>query len=99
MERCPQCRARLKGKTVCGRCETDLDIVQTVEATADILARKAVKSLLADDFPAAAKLAATAWKLQASPFHRALAGFIEKKYQDDLSDHARQSDHVEELIF
>jgi hypothetical protein len=78
MERCPQCRARLKGRTVCGRCETDLGSVVAIEATAEILARRAVQALLAGDVPTAARQAVMARDLQATPFHRALAGFIEK---------------------
>lgn len=77
MERCPQCRARLKGRTVCGRCEADLSILQTIEATAEILARRAAKALLAGDLPAATRQATAARDLQATLFHRALAGFIE----------------------
>lgn len=77
MERCPQCRARLKGRTVCGRCEADLSILQTIEATAEILARRAAKALLAGDLAAATRQAAAARDLQATPFHRALVRFLE----------------------
>ena len=85
MERCPQCRARLKGRTVCGRCEADLSRLLAIEATADILARRAVQALLAGHVPAAARQAVMARDLQATPFHRALAGFIEKIGERDLS--------------
>jgi hypothetical protein len=78
MERCPQCRARLKGTTVCGRCEADLSSLLAIEATADILARRAVQALLAGDVPDAAQQAVMARDLQATPFHRALVGFVEK---------------------
>jgi hypothetical protein len=78
MERCPQCRARLKGRTVCGRCEADLGSLLAIEATAVILARRAVQALLADDIPVAARQAVMARDLQATSFHRALVGFIEK---------------------
>lgn len=76
MERCPQCRARLKGRTICGRCEADLVLLQKIEETADILARRSAKALLAGDFPAAAGHAVAARNLHATPFHRALAGFL-----------------------
>ncbi len=75
MERCPLCRARLKGRAVCGRCEADLSTLQTI-ATADILARRAVKALVEGDASAAANQAAAARDLEATPFHRALAGFL-----------------------
>lgn len=78
MERCPLCRARLKGRTVCGRCEADLRILQTIEATADILARRAVKALVEGDVAAAASQAAAARDLHATPFHHALTGFLGK---------------------
>lgn len=78
MERCPQCRARLKGRTVCGRCEADLSSLLAIEATADIMARRAVQALLAGHVPIAARQAAVARDLQATPFHCALAGFIKK---------------------
>lgn len=76
MERCPLCRARLKGRTVCGRCEADLSTLQKIEATAEVLARRAVKALVAGDASAAANQAAAARDLDATPFHRALAGFL-----------------------
>ncbi len=76
MARCPLCRARLKGQSVCGRCDADLSILQTIEETADILARRAVKALVAGDVSAAASQAAAARELHATPFHHALAGFV-----------------------
>ena len=78
MERCPLCRARLKGFTVCGRCEADLGILQKIEGIADILARRAVKALLAGEVQIAQRQASAARDLQATPFHRALAGFLGK---------------------
>lgn len=78
MERCPQCRARLKGRAVCGRCEADLSSLLAIEATADIMARRAVQDLLAGHVAAAARQAVVARDLRATPFHCALAGFIEK---------------------
>ena len=78
MEPCPQCRARLKGGTVSGCCEADLSILQTIEETADILARWAVKALVTGDVPAAARQADAARELYATPFHCAFAGFLEK---------------------
>lgn len=77
MERCPQCRARLKGRTICGRCEADLTLLLKIEATADILARRSVKALLAGDVDAAVRQAAAARDLHATPFHIALSGFLE----------------------
>lgn len=78
MERCPQCRARLKGRSVCGRCEADLSILYTIESAADSFSRLAVKELLSGDLQAAEKQATAARELHATHFHRALAGFLEK---------------------
>jgi len=77
MERCPQCRARLKGRTICPRCETDLGLLYDIESAADICSRLAVKQLAAGDIEAAAKQAAAARDLHATDFHRALAGFVQ----------------------
>ncbi|GAB6192920.1 hypothetical protein [Desulfocastanea catecholica] len=77
MERCPQCRARLKGRTICPRCETDLSLLYAIESAADISSRLAVKQLLAGDIEAAAKQAAAAKDLHATDFYQALAGFVQ----------------------
>jgi Zn-finger nucleic acid-binding protein len=77
MERCPQCRARLKGRTICPRCETDLSLLHAIESAADICSRLAVKRLAAGDIEAAATQAAAARDLHATEFHRAVAGFVQ----------------------
>lgn len=77
MERCPQCRARLKGRTICPRCETELSLLYAIESAADICSRLAVKQLSAGDVEAAAKQAAVAKDLHATDFHRSLAGFLQ----------------------
>jgi hypothetical protein len=77
MERCPECRARLKGRVACGRCEADLGMVYTIESQADILSRRALKALLVGDLQKATMQAVDARQLHATPFHRALAGFLE----------------------
>ena len=78
MERCPLCKARLRDKTICNRCEADLSLLQAIESQAEHLAQRAVHSLLAGKTPAAIRQAAAARDLHATPFHQALAGFIEK---------------------
>lgn len=78
MERCPLCRARLKGQFVCGRCQSDLRLPLEIESQAQILSRRAVKALLAGEMQAAGEQAAAAERLHATPFHRALAGFIKE---------------------
>lgn len=78
MERCPECRARLKGRSICGRCEADLSLLRTIEDAAAILARRAVQAFAAGDVSVAAQQAKVARELHATPFHLALAGFIDK---------------------
>ena len=77
MERCPQCRARLKGRTICERCGIDLGLVLGIEAGAERLARQAVHSLATGDLQVAAEQAVSARDLHATLFHRVLSGFIE----------------------
>lgn len=83
MERCSQCRARLKGRTICPRCETDLSLLYDIESAADICSRLAVKKLAAGDIEAAATQAAVARDLHATEFHRALAGFLQTMHNSE----------------
>lgn len=77
MERCPLCKARLRDRTICNRCEADLGPLRAIEARAEQLAGRAVRSLLAGETAASLKQAAAARDLHATTFHQALAGFIE----------------------
>jgi hypothetical protein len=77
MERCPLCKARLRAKTICNRCEADLGLLQAIESEAEQLAERAVHNLLAGEMEAASLQAAAARDLHATPFHHALSGFIE----------------------
>jgi hypothetical protein len=49
MERCPLCKARLRDRTICNRCEADLGPLRAIEARAEQLAGRAVRSLLAGE--------------------------------------------------
>ena len=75
MERCPNCRARLKGDSVCHRCGCDLTDVLRIEARAQALERLAVQCL-AWDLKAATDLVERSLKLQRRPLALALRGFI-----------------------
>ena len=77
MERCPLCKARLRGKAICNRCEADLCLLQAIEAGAEHLAERAVRSLLAGETEAARRQATAARDLHTTTFHHALVGFIE----------------------
>ena len=78
MERCPQCRARLKGQMICGRCGVDLGLVLTVEQQAKNMARLSVQALNGGDVARAAALADKACRRHASAFHVALREFVRK---------------------
>ena len=86
MERCPQCRARLKDDALCPRCGADLILVCALENEARQLARRAVRSLLAGDMASPARLATAARRLHATPFHRALEGFIQANKKNTSGD-------------
>lgn len=79
MERCPLCKARLRGKTTCNRCEADLSLLLAIESEAEQQAERAVHSLLTGEIEAASRQAAAARNRHATTFHHALSGFIEKK--------------------
>lgn len=76
MERCPLCKARLRDKTICNRCEADLGLLQTIEFQAERLALRAVNKLLAGEMASARRQADAACNLHTTPFHHALTGFI-----------------------
>lgn len=78
MERCPLCRARLRGQSVCGRCQSELRLLLEIESQAQILSRLAVQAFLAGEIQTAGEQAAAAERLHATSFHRALAGFIKE---------------------
>lgn len=77
MERCPLCKARLRTKTTCNRCEADLNLVLAIESEAKQQAVRAVHNLLVGNLEATSSLAASACDLHTTPFHHALSGFIE----------------------
>ena len=66
MERCPVCRARVKGEAVCYRCSADLSALLAIEAEAAAWEREAVALLAADEWIAARQAADRALALQYS---------------------------------
>ncbi len=81
MERCPVCRARVAGKSVCRRCKSDLAGLLRLEAQADYYLQWAVCALARREIQKAGELCRYAAHLQNTPLTAALAGFI-----DSLSD-------------
>jgi hypothetical protein len=84
MERCPLCKARLRGRTNCNRCEADLSLLEAIESEADQLAVQSVHSLLEGEKEVASRQASAARDLHATTFHQALSGFIEKIAGDEF---------------
>ncbi len=56
MERCPTCRARLKGATCCPRCQTDLNQVLKIGERAELLCQHAIQKLKDNDIKLAISL-------------------------------------------
>lgn len=72
MDRCPICRATLKGATTCRRCRADLRQVQAVAGQASALAGAAMLALAQGDTASARLSLARARQLHASPAVQAL---------------------------
>ena len=75
MERCPACRARLKGVAICGRCGCDLTIPMHIESKAKLLEQKAVAALSRGELAEARADLERARQLQASPMQQVLLRF------------------------
>jgi len=86
MERCPLCNARLRAKNICNRCEADLSLLLAIESEAEQLTARAVRNMLAGEMKAASSQASVACNLNATPFHRALTGFIDTIVLDSEPD-------------
>jgi hypothetical protein len=72
MERCPICRARLKGAETCRRCRAELQSIKRVERQGQVLVDAAIHSLSLDDVITANRLLRRALVLHAAPEVRAL---------------------------
>ncbi len=82
MERCPQCRGRIKD-TVCARCGVELDQVLDIEHQAEVLVQNCIHNLLMSRNDKALALAIQAAKLRNTLFNQAIVDFI--KRQGDVS--------------
>ena len=79
MERCPACRARLKGAAVCGRCGCDLTIPLLIERQAKLLEQSAVAALSRDELATARSALDHARHLKASLLQDVLFRFLEQR--------------------
>ena len=67
MERCPTCRARVLGKSICHRCETDLQQILALETQALHYQRLSAAALCVGKFEEAFTYALSACNLHRSP--------------------------------
>ena len=72
MERCPLCRAELRGADTCRRCRAELRTAQRVERDGQVLVGAAIYHLALDDAKVAEHLLRRALTLHATPEVRAL---------------------------
>jgi len=80
MERCPNCRARLKDAWRCPRCGTDLSLPLKIERRVRSLEKKAVIRLVSGDLAQAERVLDEALGLKPSPLARALLRFVRENY-------------------
>ncbi|MFV0277529.1 MAG: hypothetical protein ACK5HY_10145 [Parahaliea sp.] len=79
MERCPACRARLKGGTVCGRCACDLTMPLRIERQATLLEQSAVAAISRKEWAAARSALDRARHLKTSLLQEVLFRFLEQR--------------------
>lgn len=83
MQRCPVCRARLRGAPICPRCEADLGRAQQAEQAARRRERQALEALLAGQPQTAAAALAQAKALHRRPMPALLAALIDPPRQTE----------------
>jgi tRNA(Ile2) C34 agmatinyltransferase TiaS len=76
MERCPICRARLKGEWRCPRCGADLSLPLKIEQRAQSLEQDAVMRLAKGEMEQAHQVLNKALRLKPSPLIRVLLRFV-----------------------
>jgi len=78
MERCPLCRARLRGQTLCPRCGADLHLAQCAATAAQTLTLQAMHAMTRDDWKGAAQALEQALALEHSKLRRHLRNLAEQ---------------------
>jgi hypothetical protein len=79
MQRCPICRARLNGQSLCPRCGSDLSLPLKIQQRVQRLERDAVKRIAADEPARAEALLVEALRLQPTALARVLLGFVREQ--------------------
>ena len=76
MERCPICRARLKGEWLCPRCGSDLSLPLKIEQRVRLLEQDAVTRVAKGEMEQAEQVMDKALRMKSTPLLRALLGFV-----------------------
>ena len=76
MERCPICRARLRGESLCPRCGSDLSLPLRITQQVQRLERNAVMQMAAGEMEQAENLLGEALKSKPTLFGRVLLKFM-----------------------
>lgn len=77
MRRCPVCRARNKGESVCRRCRSDLADIIAIDRQADLAMTQAVKYLQDGNISQAKHLCIYACRMKQTEFGEAFSGFLD----------------------
>lgn len=77
MRRCPVCRARNKGKSVCRRCDSDLTDIINIEAQAEFAMTMAVRYLREGNLRRAQSSCTYACRLKRTEFGDRFSGFLD----------------------
>jgi hypothetical protein len=78
MERCPVCRARLRGEWLCPRCGSDLSLPVKIAQRVRQLEQRAVMRLAVGDKERAEAALLEASRLQSTQLARALLRFLQE---------------------
>ncbi len=104
MERCPSCRARLKGAALCPRCGADLDLLVRVENQVKLWMHDAITSFQSGDRDNALDCLRKIDALDSSPATKRVSGFLQDKLKRPLvrsiggrTNHA-QDDELRKII-
>lgn len=76
MERCPVCRARLKGEWLCPRCGSDWSLSLKIEQQVRLLEQNAVMRVAKGEMEQAEQVLDKALRLKTSPLVRVLLRLV-----------------------
>lgn len=77
MKRCPVCRAKNKGESVCRRCRSDLTNIITVENQAEFAMTMAVRYLQEGNLRQSQRFCTYSCRLKRTEFGEMFSGFLD----------------------